>query len=309
MAKFVIYTYKLHLTSDSRMISLFPEEETLSPSEALAHKQDIFQQILDYDVKGEKKFECKRKSGKKDSSEWKDFDSQVVWSQNNITFMQIANKKDRLDHKDFKKYKGEDYPWCNIVIDNRYDVQHIAIQNNSAFSNTDVVAAILQDSFNYRLYGYYLETDIDAMYQSRAFWSVIDRYKDVGIKMIQFDFAFPNLPWASKAIEQLNDGAKALGGRPTAKFTASDGGRLFIDSVNRDENVQTMTNACTGTGADILVQPNGNDTPIHCRDDKEQRVQKQVPDDVLDRADDKDLFNSNFDYFRNFADSIQKFYD
>ena len=308
MAKFVIYTYKLHLTPDGMMGSLFTEEEILSPKEALEQKQDLFQKILDQDLSGERPFKCVRKQGKGVPFD-KDYTSQILWTQDGITFMQIENRRERLDHKDFKKYQGEDYPWCNVIIDNRHDVQHIAIQNNNAFSSTDAVAAILKDSFNDRLVKYYLEFEIDAMYQSRAFWSVIDRYKDVGIKMIQFDFDFPNLPWASNSLMGLNEGAKRLGARPSAKFTAEDGGRLLIDSENKDEDIETLTHACSGTGADILVQPNGNNALVHCRDDKEQRVQKQIEDAVLENADEAENYEATRRYITEFANYIQKFYD
>jgi len=290
------------------MRSLFSEEESLSPQEALEQKQELFQKIIDRAVTGERPLQFFRNAGK-GFPVAKEYASQILWTQDDLTFIQIENKRERPDHKDFKKFKGEDYPWCNIIIDNRKDVQHIAIQNNNAFTSTDAVAAILKDTFNERLSNYYLQVEIDAMYQSRAFWSVIERYKDVGIKMIQFDFDFPNLPWASDALDKLNEGAKKLGARPSAKFTAGEGGRLLIDSENRDEDIEVYTHACSGLGADIIVQPNGMDSMVHCKEDKEQRVQKQIPDVVLDAADEEDNFESTYQEVKRFTNSIQKYYD
>lgn len=307
MAKFVIYSYKLHLTPDGMMGSLFSDEDTLSPQEALEKKQELFQKILDKDISKERPFVCVRKSGR-GVRKPKEYTSQILWTRDDITFMQIENKKDRLEHKDFKKIKGEDYPWCNIIIDNRKDIQHIAIQSNSAFSNTDVVAGILMDSFNDRLLSYYLQTEIDAMYQSRAFWSVIERYKNEGIQMIQFDFDFPNLPWASDALKQLNEGAKQLGARPSAKFTAPKGGRLLVDNEDKDAELEEYTRACSGTGADILVKPNNN-ALVHCKNDKEQRVQKPLADEILELTGEKDLLGTQYEYIKEFTNNIQRYYD
>ena len=79
MAKFVIYTYKLHLTPDGMMGSLFTEEEILSPKEALEQKQDLFQKILDQDLSGERPFKCVRKQGKGVPFD-KDYTSQILWT-------------------------------------------------------------------------------------------------------------------------------------------------------------------------------------------------------------------------------------
>ena len=46
MAKFVIYSYKLHLDPNGVMGSLFTEEEALSPKETLLRKQELFQRII-----------------------------------------------------------------------------------------------------------------------------------------------------------------------------------------------------------------------------------------------------------------------
>lgn len=308
MAKFVIYSYKLHLDPNGVMGSLFTEEEALSPKETLLRKQELFQRIIDKDVSKERPFKCVRKSGRGVTTP-KDYASRILWTQGDITFMQIENRREQPDHIDFQKLPGEDHPWCNVIIDNRKDIQHIAIQSNGAFSNTDVVAAILKDSFNDRLADYFLQTEIDAMYQSRAFWSVIERFKDVGIKMIQFDFDFPNLPWASDALLKLNEGAKKLGARPSAKFTATVGGRLLIDSDNKDEDIEEYTRACGGTGADILVQPNGNNALVHCKDDKEQRVQKQMPDELLDGAAETENTETTFQPIEEFVNNIKRYYD
>ena len=308
MAKFVIYSFKLHLTSDGMMRSLFTEEEDLSPKEALERKQELFQKIIDKDISKEKPFKCKRNPAKGYNGPY-EFGSQFLWTKDAISFLQIENEKDRLEHINFKKRKGTDYPWCNVIIDNRENVQHIAIQNNNAFPSTDFVATILRDSFNERLADYYLEIDIDAMYQSRAFWSVIDRFKEVGIRMIQFDFGFPNIPWASDSIEGLNVGAKALGARPSAKFTATDGGRLLIDSENKDENIEKLIHASGGLGSDIVVQPNGSNELIHCKEDKEQRVQKPIPDIILDGADEEKNFESTQLHVEKFVKDIQQYYD
>lgn len=309
MAKFIIYSYKLHLTSDSQIAPLYPEEQLITPEEALVNKQEIFQQIIDEHINGEKPFLIRRRVSSKKDSEWKEYESQILWSQGQITLLQIANKRSRIKHEGFKKKPDEDSPWCNVVIDNRHDIQHIAIQKSEAFTKTDTVASILQESFNSRLHGYHLETDIDAMYQSSAFWSVISRYRLAGIQMIQFDFAFPNLAWASDMLDKLNAGAKDLGARPSAKFTAPKGGRLNIDCENKNEDIKAMTNVCTGTGADILVKPATKDALIHCRDDKELRVQQQLPDEVLERAEEKDMFNSIYDHFVTFTNNIQLFYE
>ena len=306
MATFAIYSYKLHKAAQIPEFD-FPNMESYSKVELLESKQDYFQQIFQEDIDKKKLFECKNSNKRSKSPTI--YESRILWIKDNIIVLQIANRRKKIINVNFTKKETDDFPWCNIIVDNRKDIQHIAIHNNNAFRSADIIAGILQHSFNIRLKQWGLESTIDPMYRSAMFWHNVKRFENVGIHQLRFDYDFPNPPWLSELIgDAVNEHARHLNGKPTLQYTAKKDGRLNLQKD--DEHLQNLVRGAAGTGTDIALIPNGSHTVVHCKEDnKQMRVHEEMPDKFMQNWNDKDLFDTKHQRTIEFVNNIKLFYD
>lgn len=198
-----IYTYEFMPIRKENEPQFFvgknADEIRTTNQELMARKQDIFQDILNQLVEGkiipqldDKQYRCK-----------------TIYHQGGIVIFKMENIKDETFPWNFATASHKIGPNCHIIIDNRKDMQHIAIERNpKAFSSTNQVKNILQATFLPLMKAQGLSISICQQYQPDEFWDFIDAHRMVGIREVRFYFPFPNLPAIS---DKYGDFMKQLG--------------------------------------------------------------------------------------------------
>lgn len=181
-----VYTYEFMPSGDGGA-NLFEKEEDVKAARIalMERKQEIFQKYLDQIATGElvpsmddKQFRCK-----------------VIYNQGGVMIFKMENLKDEEYPWNFGVAKHKIGPNCHVIIDNRKDMQHIAIERNrEAFSSPNVVKNILNATFKPLLKNEGLVFEINPQFQPKEFWDYVEAERMYGIKEIRFYFPYPNLP-------------------------------------------------------------------------------------------------------------------
>ena len=135
MIRFTIYTNLFKPINEPYQQDLFRPE--VKADESMARKQEIFGEFF----KADSTLKFHRGNQR--------FDHLVVGQREGIIVMQIANNTQQVHEKEFNRWMEEDHSSLCVLIDNRKDRQIIAIENRPlAFSDTQVVANIMEETFN-----------------------------------------------------------------------------------------------------------------------------------------------------------------
>ena len=190
MAEYILYRYQFS-PIQSNVQSMFPAEtENMSDEDLMQNKQTIFASLFDEDV------ELKFKKGKKF------YNHKMLFCQGGFFVFKIANDKSVNLEENFTKCKHDYSPSCNVIIDNRKDIQIIAVEEKkNVFKSTDVASSILQDTFSKYLQSYRLSIDIRRIYDETDFWTIVAGNRD-SIEKVRFRFSYPNLPALNKNIKE-----------------------------------------------------------------------------------------------------------
>lgn len=296
MALFTLFAYEFkgqyQLEPD-----LFDEElEKVDVNHSVAHKQELFESFFDVKNFPEYFFYKSRRFG-----------CQMLWRSQNIIAMRLENKKIIKRDIKFQTDELDNYPWVTIIIDNRPNKQHIAIlKRPKAFSSSTYVAKIMQESFNAFLRQFRLHIEIAQQYHSRVFWDTIKKYRPWGITRIQFNFAYPNLDWATDMIGQLGTFAVNANGDVQLAAEAKKNEVITFDE-GKQEN-RDLVNVCSGTGQDIIIKAKGRPA-FHTA--KSQNPVEIAPrkDDYVKKLEENTSFQSVLQDTVNFCDVCQKYYD
>ena len=187
MAKLQIFTYEFSYIKEVEEPSMFKGIENVDVKDSRARKQEILNDYLQYMsdknlpfVKGKKQYQ-----------------QIVVWQEDGIWDLRIANnKKQKIEHEFIQK-RIPDNPSCAVLIDNRKGVQTIAIQKlATSFTTPNILAKIMMETLNQYLVKKRLRINIAPRYDSHEFWDVVNNHP-YKIKMVNFQFPFPNLPVVS----------------------------------------------------------------------------------------------------------------
>ena len=198
MANFSVYTYEfIPLAAQGDLFNQDATNESFE--EVKARKQQTFQKYMDMIADGtlipkmeDKEYRCK-----------------VLYNCGGLMVFKIENIKDESFDWNFSKASHKIGPNCHVIIDNRKDMQHIAIERKTkAFSSPNVVKNILNATLKPLLKDERLLFDIKPQYQPKEFWDYIRMHREEGIREIRFYFPYPNLPAIS---DKYGDYMKQMG--------------------------------------------------------------------------------------------------
>lgn len=273
MAKYIIYTYQFSPIRNSSN-SLFKELE-VDASESMAKKQDIFESILQNE---KTHFVYKNK----------EYGHKIIHDKDRIIILKLANTKSVNLEEDFQKHKQYHFPSCQVIIDNRHDVQHIAIEENSiAFADTQTVCTILESTFRGYLKSHKLYIDIQKEFQYSEFWNTIKQYP-TGITMVRFHFLYPNLP---RVWESVNDLISKASETTNSKQTT------FEFKAEEDENLELSENSDMLQGLVKASADSGNQITLKARKlralIKTGKTTKSIEIDDLEATLRPDMFDNN----------------
>lgn len=281
MASFKIYTYQFTpLVGDvSEVEETLFNDSVLTAESVMANKQASLQSLFDNEstftfLVGNQLFR-----------------HQVLLNYNGIILLRIANNKKLRQEEDFCVHELVNQPSCKVIIDNRGGCQTIAIQNlPSAFANPDQVARIMQQSFNVSLKRSGLAIDIRARIEETSFWRIIDSHPD-GIKSIQFDIPYPNLPRVSDNVDALlKEVCRELEANTRFEINALQGQTLKLEKTSK--LLEGLVKVSSISGHPIKLLPFGP-KPRWISTGTGSAVWSEIKDDDL--SCDGSLFDDNYE--------------
>lgn len=210
----------------------------------MAHKQEIFSKLLSG---VELSFSFKNKT----------YGHKVLLNSMGITVFRIANNRNTTLEKEFQKKKIEYTPSCVVVIDNRVNIQYIAIEEDAAaFHETEQVARILQSTFNKQLRQYGLKLSIQKIYQKTEFWNIVNTHKNK-IELVRFHFSYPNLPRVNKTVREIIASASKSTNSKQSSFElkSATGESLLLDKSNQE--LTDLANYAADSGDEIEIKAKG----------------------------------------------------
>ena len=134
----------------------------------------------------------------------------------------------------FEQEQIETWPHVIVIINNKPDVQIIAVSRNTrAFRSGSVVAKILQENLESVLQKYQLSIQIEALFEKSEFWNLVEKYQNQIIS-VNFELISPNMANISKTLNldlaRLN--ADTNSHRTDLKLNSSEGSTLEINQEN-----------------------------------------------------------------------------
>ena len=242
MSKYILYRYQFS-PIQSNVRSLFPmDAANMSDKELMLKKQTLFSSLFNENV--ELKFKKRNKI----------YNHKMLFSQGGFFVFKIANDKIVNLEENFKKCKHEYSPSCNVIIDNRNDVQYIAVEEKkNVFTSTDVVSSILQNTFSKYLQPYRLTIDVRRVYDETDFWTIVAGNPNSIVK-VRFRFAYPNLPALNKNVkEAIAEVAKSTAsGNSELTLEAQKGASLNISK--NDVHISSLVKISADGGEEIKIK-------------------------------------------------------
>lgn len=279
MSKYILYTYQFSPLQKKTESNMFESnKEVLTQDELMVQKQDIFGAFF-----RETFTPLFKKQNKK-------FDHKIILNENNIIVFRLANNKKLYLEESFHKQEYRYSPSCLIIIDNRKDVQRIAIEEDKvAFSDTNAVKQILLFSFKRYLNNKGLDITIQRDYEQVEFWNIIHTYKQK-IEMVRFHFSYPNLPCVNKSIKEVIATTNRATNSKQSSFElkAADGEHLEINEENQE--IADMPAYSAECGDIITIKAKGIRAYL-----KTGTTTKGFECDNLEASLSGDLFNSGFE--------------
>ncbi|MGN0309694.1 MAG: hypothetical protein ACI4C3_03780 [Bacteroides sp.] len=211
---------------------------------------------------------------------------QIVEPQDGMYVMRVANKTSvTITDENLKNNAYWDYRNCLVIIDNHPGIQRIAIEKRSrAFSNTQIVAHILEASFSKLLLQSHLKVTLSAVYSSEAFWNTCNNHPE-GFSRVVFCFSQLNLERLTRVLDRyLVQAREDWNSALDFAFRANEGGIVSIDPQN--ERQQALVQGASAAGAQVKMYPRGSRTPILCG--KGHYVERELSDEVIRSLESKE---------------------
>lgn len=192
-----------------------------------------------------------------------EFNLKIYYNEDGIIVLKIANNKQLNLEEDFRKKQHHYSPSCFVIIDNRTNVQRIAIEENiTAFSSTDVVRNIIEYSLKQSLRGYGLSIEVKKEYEKKEFWDLISN-QTKGVSMVRFSFSYPNLPRVHQSINELiNSESKVVHSKQTTLEYRSDNSEQ-LELQESNPQLSGLVDASANSGHPITIKAKGIRKFIH----------------------------------------------
>lgn len=132
----------------------------------------------------------------------------IWWRVNNVQLKNLVRKKGKnAQGQDVYEDESENsYPYSQVVVDLRPEYLQIAIEKTPAWSNTDKLASILQESFNRLMSSQWgVSVSISARMEPTKFWDYVHKqiYENNDyIKKISFCFKNPKLARSAEGLRK-----------------------------------------------------------------------------------------------------------
>lgn len=245
MATFNIYSYQFNPNIDLPTGTLFDESFVQEQDKIMSQKNVVFEKVI---LKSIQDTEFYHRNCR--------LSSQLLFQQNEVLVFKIANKRKIVIEKEFVESTETNEPSVLIIIYNNDNVQRIAIeQNRCAFSDTDIVAKVIQKTATRLMKNDRLNVIIRKEYHQTEFWNFVKENPNQ-IQMIRFEFSYPNLPRLRYFVSDVikNAGKSISGDRAIVQYEATKGG-LILDDTN--ETLTHLNRVSSDSGCPITFRLRG----------------------------------------------------
>ena len=252
MATYVIYSYQFKTIDSYQLTFDHPDFKLPDPKKSFERKQGLLEEIL-----SDPEFSFNK--DKNDDT----YVHQIVRQQDHMWLIHIGKKHMKKRHnRKLRQEQFEDFPNCFFMIDNRHNIQRIAIEKKrDAFGKTLQLAKLLQDIFNDKLKYHGLTVEILAKYYSRSFWKHIEEFAP-GFTKVTFTFNIPNNPELTELVEKfIPMEAEVFNATPVHTMIAKDGG---VVTIAHNDFTDPIVNYCSGGGLPIELTPKGSKRKVKC---------------------------------------------
>lgn len=251
MAKFAIYQYMFGRITQPIELPLFENYDEVDVKESWKHKQKLFQDVLNENL------EFRDEKGALYLCE-----IIKVPNQPEITLLRIGNNSSIELEKDLGKKRVKQNPCSLVIIDNRENLQRIAIEErktNGAFS-VYKLSGIIERAFKKLMKVHRLTFDLVPKKYSKAVWKILDANNGKICEM-EMSFLHPNLPDISKMFDVM-DGiyttSVEFNCNPSLFLRALPGQTLNIDLSSI--RLKSLISVCAATGQPIKIKTTDNKT-------------------------------------------------
>lgn len=286
-----VYTYEF-MPLQKPENALFESREEIEQriAELKRRKQDIMQKYIDRIATGEL---VPRMDGK-------EYRCKTLYHCGGVTIFKMENIKDEDYDWNFGVERHKIGPNCHVIIDNRKDMQHIAIERKpKAFSSPNIVRNILCETLRPLLRREGLLIDINPQFAPKDFWDFIEANRRYGIKEVRFYFPYPNLPAIS---DKYGDLMKSIGidynCQPGTILYSPDELDMRLDP--EDPRLQYFVEAAGESGIPVAVQTKRKGDRMHQVGKNKcvtWPIEKRALDQLDPRPDEVQLKQLPFDFF------------
>lgn len=242
MSKFIIYTYQFSPIQTSG-IGLF-DDNRITVDELMAKKQEIFGAIIADSLLS---FSFNNKA----------YGHKMLLNEMGIAVFKIANQRNTTLEREFQKKKIEYAPSCFVIIDNRTNIQIIAIEEDvTAFYETTQVVKILQSTFNRLLKPHGLRISIQKAYQKTEFWSIVNSHKDK-VELVRFHFSYPNLPRVNQTIKEIISSTSKSTNSKQSSFELKSAVGETLKLLESNQELKDLADYAAESGDQIEIKAKG----------------------------------------------------
>ena len=283
MARFIVYTYQFSPVKQFA-VDFFDEESKLL-MDNFANKQSLLNDLFN----SKTKFVFQSYRAK--------YDYQLLYNKGGVIIIKLANNRHIIQEDNFNPKKLPHNPSCFVIIDNRVNVQRIYIEEKTtAFVDTQQVAGILEYTFCALLKDSHLDVRIKREYDSSEFWQIMEEY-DKKIKMLRFQYFYPNLPRVSEKIDETISKISGCIGSKDTVLEFNSGSDEVLDIRKDNTPIDNLVEASSLSGSPIILKIKGMKKHYNVG-----KVSKNVEIDDLEMRISSGLFGA-------FPDDINKLLD
>lgn len=242
MSLLSIYVYQFEPLSQPIQYNLF-EDAVKARQLVMNNKNTIFKQVI------EKETHFRHRG--------KNYSVQFIYTDDELTVFRIANQKQIKLEKKFQQEIETHEPSTRVIIYNNPNVQRIAIeQNTNAFSETVVVANILNESFSRLLRNHGLNITIKKEYYENEFWDFIKENSE-SIQMVRFEFDYPNLPRIRETLSEVFKSVSEDTFSTKTKFELNSGENHTLQISENDLTMRNLAKGASEGGNPITIKAKG----------------------------------------------------
>ncbi|HEV7380003.1 MAG TPA: hypothetical protein VGN64_09435 [Dyadobacter sp.] len=170
---------------------------------------------------------------------------------NDITVFKIGpERKITLQDRDFERKTVETVADVTVVIDNRPDIQKIAINHNKqAFQSSFVVVNVLAENLNKLLDEFGIEITIAPILVKEDFWKLMKTYEHK-ITSLRFEIIKPNISNISSSLgDQFKELVDITNSMKTIVELKAPEGRVLENINEKNEPLMEIADYATKGGA------------------------------------------------------------